>query len=83
MEQSADAAFRGQLVALHETLVGKVLGSYDGFELTLTGDGQGHVLSAVEVIVHDLRSIRLTFQFEIDQTYLPRIIRCIAAEFPC
>jgi hypothetical protein len=78
------AAFKKDLAALYAALTGAArLGSLEGlFNLDLTGDGRGGVAVSVEVIAEHVPPIRLTFEFTIDQTHLPRIIRALDDEFP-
>jgi hypothetical protein len=77
------SGFLEQLKELHSKLSGIAkLGSYEGFSLTLTGDGRGTIRGDVKAFgghAHPL--IQLEFDFAIDQTYLPRIIRAINREF--
>jgi hypothetical protein len=79
----AYARFRTQLRALYDKLSGTAqIGSYEGFSLVLTGDGRGGIGVSAVVIGEHIPSIRLTFEFKFDQTYLPTIIRAIEHEFP-
>jgi hypothetical protein len=74
--------FKTQLGALYDSLLGSAaLVSYDGFDLQLTGNGVGDVGVRVRAIQH-VPLIELTFEFHIDQTYLPAIIRQANLEFP-
>jgi hypothetical protein len=75
-------AFRTQLVDLHASLRGVArLGSYEGFELDVTGNGSGGIVARVRVIEH-VPLIQLKFEIYIDQSYLPAIIQQIDIEFP-
>ncbi len=77
------AAFRDQLTALYNGLSGTArLASAEGFSLVLTGDGRGGVSVSVAVTADHVAPIRLVFGFDIDQTYLPGIIRQLNATFP-
>jgi hypothetical protein len=78
------AAFKRNLVTLYDSLTGTAsLGSLEGvISLDLTGDGRGAIAVSVEVVAEHSPLIRLTFEFAIDQTYLPRIIRTLNDEFP-
>ena len=75
--------FREHLVTLYESLEGKAqLGSYGGFELDIVGDGKGGIEVRVNAVGQHVPLIKLTFVFNIDQSYLPAIIRQIDIEFP-
>jgi hypothetical protein len=75
--------FVGQLQVLYETLSGTAeLNSYEGFRLFLTGNGRGGIGVSVVVIGEHVPSVKLTFEFGTDQTYLPGIIRAVQREFP-
>ena len=75
--------FRANLARLYETLSGEaILGSLEGFELRLVGNGRGHIDVYAKVIGEYVPPIQLTFEFSIDQTYLPPIIEQIDTEFP-
>jgi hypothetical protein len=75
--------FLNELRVLYEQLSGSAtLKSYEGFSLVLTGDRRGAIWVSVVVIGEPVPSIRLSFEFGIDQSYLPEIIRAIADEFP-
>jgi hypothetical protein len=77
------AEFRRHLKDMYDTLSGTAtLRSDDGFELVLTCNGLGAIAVSAEVVAEHVPLIRLTFEFEIDQSYLPDIIRRIAREFP-
>jgi hypothetical protein len=76
-------SFRTQLAQLYESLRGDAkLGSYEGFELHLIGNGTGGIGVSVKVIGDHVAPIHLTFGFGIDQSYLPAIIQQIDSEFP-
>jgi hypothetical protein len=75
--------FIRQLEGLYDTLSGTAeLNSYDGFRLSLTGGGRGGIGVSVVAIGEHVPSIKLTFEFGFDQTYLPAIIRAVRREFP-
>jgi hypothetical protein len=75
--------FRTQLVDLHASMRGIAkLGSYEGFELDVTGNGVGGIEARVRVIGEHVPLIQLKFEIYIDQSYLPAIIRQIDTEFP-
>jgi hypothetical protein len=74
--------FRQKLVELYDNLSGNAqLGSYEGFSLILSGNGHGAIHVSIKVIGEHVPSIRLTYEFQIDQTYLPTIIRQVEQEF--
>jgi hypothetical protein len=76
-------SFREQLDALYENLSGDAkLGSYEGFELNLVGNGKGSIQVRVKVIGEHVPLIQLAYDFFVDQSYLPGIIRQIDIEFP-
>ena len=75
--------FIRQLETLYETLAGAAeLNSYEGFRLSMTGGGLGGIGVSVVMIGEHVPSIKLTFEFGFDQTYLPGIIRAVRREFP-
>ena len=59
-----------------------MLGSYEGFDLVLWANRTEHVGVRVKVIAEHIPLIQLNFEFALDQTYLPAIIRQLDAEFP-
>ncbi len=70
--------FHYQLGELHRSLSGSArLTSYEGFSLTLTGIGLGAISVEVKAAAGSMLSIRLEYDFEIDQSYLPQIIQAI------
>ena len=76
------AEFHRQLVTLYDRLHGTAkVGSFGGggFRLEMTGYGLGGITVSVTA-EHD-KATRLIFEFDIDQSYLPHIIRRIAREF--
>jgi hypothetical protein len=48
----------------------------------MTGNGRGAIGASVVVIGEHVPSVKLTFEFDADQTFLPGIIRAIRREFP-
>jgi hypothetical protein len=75
--------FRGHLVTIYESLDGKAqLGSFEGFELDIVGNGKGGIEVRVSAVGQHVPLIKLTFVFYIDQSYLPAIIQQIDIEFP-
>ena len=52
------------------------------FSLDLKGDRRGGIGVAVFVATEYTHSIRLNFEFTIDQSYLPPIIQSVEREFP-
>jgi hypothetical protein len=75
--------FRTQLAELYANLRGEAkLGSYEGFQLNLVGNGTGGIGVNVKVIGDHVAPIHLEFGFDIDQSYLPAIIEQIDTEFP-
>jgi hypothetical protein len=77
------STFLEQLESLYNQLSGTAeLGSYEGFRLALVGGGGGGISVSAVIIGEHVPSIRLTFEFSFDQSYLPPIIRGIRREFP-
>ncbi len=78
------STFLEQLESLYSQLSGTAtLGSYEGFSLSLIGRGRGGGIHASAVVIGEhVPSIQLTFEFSLDQSYLPPIIRAIRREFP-
>ena len=75
--------FLEQLESLYSRLSGTAaLGSYEGFSLSLVGGGGGGIAVSAVIVGEHIPSIRLTFEFSLDQSYLPPIIRGIRREFP-
>ena len=76
------ATFLEQLEALYATLAGTAtLGSYEGFNLSLVG-ARGDIHVSAVVIGQHIPAIKLTFEFALDQSYLPPIIKGVRREFP-
>jgi hypothetical protein len=69
--------FHTQLEKLYHTLSGSaVFTSYEAqLELTLTCDNQGHIQLRGEAMDCAGTGNRLIFRLEVDQTYLPAILR--------
>jgi hypothetical protein len=77
------STFLEQLESLYSRLSGTAtLGSYEGFSLSLVGGGGGGIAVSAVIIGEHVPSIRLTFEFSLDQSYLPPIILGIRREFP-
>jgi hypothetical protein len=77
------SGFLEQLETLYERLVGAAtLGSHEGFKLSVVGSGHGGIGVSAVIVGEHVPSIRLTFEFLLDQSYLPAIIRGIRQEFP-
>jgi len=85
LDETADGyeRFHRELVALYETLSGTAqLTSLEGhFSLVLTALPQGAISVTVAAVGSYVPRIRLEFEFEIDQTYLPSIIARIEQTF--
>jgi len=74
--------FHGELRNLYQSLSGTArLGSLEGFALVLTAGTLGTISVNVTAIGSHVPSIRLIFEFDFDQTYLPPIIAGIEREF--
>lgn len=70
--------FRDALVALYRNLKGVAeLTVYENFKLRLIGDGLGHITVRVEAMAGPSMQIRLTYEFNIDQTQLPEAISAL------
>lgn len=75
--------FCEQLSRLHERLTGlATLTSYEKLKLVLAGNGRGAVSVQVELYGEHAPMSLLTFEFDINQTYLPKIIKELREEFP-
>ena len=76
--------FRQELAALYESLKGEahLPRSYDNAWLSVKGDGFGHLKVKGEVRAGNMMQSRLTFEFSIDQTHLPEIIKALDRLFP-
>jgi hypothetical protein len=77
------AEFRLQLQGLYESLKGeaKLPGSYENIRMSVKGDGLGHIEVSGEVAAEMFMAVRLSFRFDLDQTYLPRIIESLEKYF--
>ena len=76
-------AFCEQLSDLYERLSGEAtLASYDGFELTMSGNGRGAIAVAVTLNGRQVPTCKLIFGFDIDQTFLPEIIKQLRDDIP-
>jgi len=76
---TALASFRDDLAVLYEKLKGEahLPRSYENAMLSVRGDGLGHLVVAGEVRAGYVMQSRLQFEFSIDQTHLPEIMRAI------
>ena len=75
--------FVAEMETLYSALRGEAeLTSYFGFRLRMVGDGRGGVGVDVQAFASHAPRILLTFEFAIDQTYLPGIIQAFRREFP-
>ena len=76
------AKFCTDLQTLYERLTGRAeLSSYEKFKLILVGDGRGGIQALVELYGAHMPLSKLAFEMEIDQTFLPNIIRGLRSEF--
>jgi hypothetical protein len=74
--------FCAELATLYETLTGAPeLGGYENLNLSLKGDGLGHIQADVCAIADHVRDTKLTYQMTLDQTQLPEIIASIRRIF--
>lgn len=74
--------FRRELARMYDTLHGEAkLSSYEKLSLAVIGD-HGDVTVRVELYGEHVPRSKLEFEFLIDQSYLPAIIRQIGNEFP-
>ena len=69
--------FLSELRALYKTLAGSAaLQGLEGFELVLTGNGRGQIKVVAKISDWVGEGyLRMSFAFEIDQTFLPDIIK--------
>jgi hypothetical protein len=72
------SSFANQLENLYQKLQGKaIFGTIDGkFSVELQGDGKGHIKAQFDVM-DDIA--RLKFDAELDQTFLPELIKQVRA----
>ncbi|MGP1397086.1 MAG: WapI family immunity protein [Inquilinaceae bacterium] len=77
------ARFCEQLSRLHEQLVGDAtLGSNEKLTLVMTGHRLGGISVRVDLYGEHIPLSKLSFEFDIDQSYLPTIIKQLREEFP-
>ena len=71
--------FYTQLVKLYEKLKGEAeLNPIEGqFYLKLIGDGMGHIQVEGKAYTHATYGSYLNFEFEVDQTHLPKLIKSL------
>ena len=71
--------FYTQLVKLYEKLKGEAeLNPIEGqFALKLIGDGMGHIQVEGIAYTHATYGSYLKFEFEVDQTHLPKLIKSL------
>jgi|SRR5580658_5015862 hypothetical protein len=76
---TAFVRFREELAVLYEKLKGEahLPHSYENAKLSVRGDGLGHLVVEGEVAAGYMMQSRLRFEFSIDQTHLPQIMRAI------
>lgn len=76
------SAFCDELAVLYDRLNGTAtLSSYEKFKMSFEGDGRGAILVLVEIYGEHVPLSKLCFEMGIDQTFLPKIIRKLKAEF--
>jgi hypothetical protein len=74
--------FHDGLLRLHQALAGRaMLTSYEGFEVSLIGNGRGAVSVHVQATAGEEMSAKLAYGFEIDQSFLPAIAAEISRLF--
>ena len=77
------AEFCADLQSLYDSLTGRAsLNSYEKFRLRFEGNGVGGIHGLVELYGDYFPLSKLAFELEIDQTFLPEIIRGLRKEFP-
>ncbi len=77
------STFLKQLEMLYDRLSGRaILGSHEGFSLVLEAGSSGRIDVSAVIVGEHVPSIRLTFEFSLDQSYLPPIMQGIRREFP-
>ena len=71
--------FHEQVQKLYKELKGSAVLSpiEEQFSLTLTGDGKGHIEAKGIAYAHATYGSCLEFEFDIDQTFLPHLIRSL------
>jgi len=73
-------SFGRQLAALYASLSGQAsFGGEEKFSLKLVGDGRGGVKAFADIKAFD-STVRLSFEIQLDQTYLPAIIEALQRE---
>ena len=72
-------SFHAQLIELYESLTGeaRLPSSYKNLEVSLIGDGLGHVMVRVSALAGPSMGTRLSFDFTLDQTQLPAVISAV------
>ena len=74
--------FHDDILRLHQALAGRaMLTSYEGFEVSLMGNGRGAVSVHVQATAGEGASTKLTYGFEIDQSFLTAIAADISRLF--
>ena len=74
--------FHDDILRLHQALEGRaMLTSYEGFEVSLIGNGRGAVAVHVQATTGEATPGKLTYGFEIDQSFLPAIAADISRLF--
>jgi hypothetical protein len=74
--------FHAELSRLYESLSGTVsLGGYENVEISVVGNGRGHMTISVRILEEAERPIRLNFVIFLDQTQLPKILGDIEHTF--
>ena len=75
--------FCEELSQLHDRLIGEAtLMSYYNFRIKVSGNGRGGITVSVELVGRQVPVSKLCFEFEIDQTFLPEIIRRLRDQIP-
>ena len=76
-EISDISRFHNEVVKLYDNLDGVAeLKPIEGqFGITLKGDGKGHIEVEGNAYTHATYGSCLNFEFEVDQTYLPKLIK--------
>jgi hypothetical protein len=69
----------GELDEILRTLKGSARAATleEQLDMTFTGDGRGHVTVEGVAVSDPARTARLSFKFEIDQTYLPDVVAAL------
>ena len=74
--------FCNDLTRLYDRLTGSAtLSSYEKLTMTCEGGGRGAIEVSVELYGAHFPLSKLSFEITVDQTYLPRFIRDLRAEF--